>query len=206
MLRRTATTALLLLLLATGKASAYAESPKQALQRTQDRINKLLKIKATKGTAKDKQVQADLTRTINTFLDFGELARRSMAAHWGKRTEQERAEFTEVLRELIERNYVKQLRGNLGYKLVYGEEKVAGETASVKTAVKVVKDRRTTEVVIEYKMKKASKGWMVYDVVTDDVSIVRNYRSQFNRIIKRNSYDHLVKKMRNKIKELDTSS
>lgn len=59
---------------------------------------------------------------------------------------------------------------------------------------------------IEYRMKRTTSGWMVYDVITDDVSIVRNYRSQFNRIIRRKSYDHLVKKMRSKIKELGSNS
>jgi phospholipid transport system substrate-binding protein len=206
MLRRISTITLLILLIGAGKASAFAESPKQALRRTQTKINRLLQVKAKKGSAKDKKVRAKLTKAINSFLDFSELARRSLSKHWDKRSEQERTEFTDILRELIERNYVKQLRGNLGYKLQYGDQAVKGDKASVSTTVKVVKDRRTTEVVIEYRMTKTPSGWMVYDVITDEVSIVRNYRSQFNRIIRRKSYDHLVKKMRRKIKELGSNS
>ena len=68
--------------------------------------------------------------------------------------------------------------------------------------IKVKKDGRTSEIVIEYKMRRAKGRWVVYDVITDDVSIVRNYRSQFNRIIRRDSYEVLVKKMRRKLEKL----
>jgi phospholipid transport system substrate-binding protein len=192
---------LLALLLFAGRAQAYAESPTQAIKRTHARINRLLSKKTRPGTPADKRVKEQVTQQVNAFLDFEELARRALGRHWAARTEAERKEFVGILRELIERNYVKQLRTNLGYKIEYRKESTEGDKAKVLTAVKVKKNRRTTEIIIEYKMRKANSGWMVYDVVTDEVSIVRNYRSQFNRIIRKESYEALVKKMRDKLAE-----
>jgi len=198
-------TTILLVLFAASQAQAYAESPTQVLKRTHRRINQLLARTVKAGTPAEKTLKDQIKKQINTFLDFTELARRALARHWEARTEAERKEFVSILQDLIERSYTKQLRSNLAYKLEYGKESQEGDTASVVTTVKVVKNKRTTAIVIEYKMRKAGGGWMVYDVVTDDVSIVRNYRSQFNRIIRRESYEALVKKMRDKLQETSQS-
>ena len=197
---------LALLVLVASQGHAHADSPTQAIKKAHRRITRLLSRKVTPGTPADKRLKAQIARQVNRFLDFKELARRALGRHWAKRTEAERAEFVEILREIIERNYVKQLRSNLGYTVEYREESQRGEAARVTTAVKVKKNRRTTEIIIEYKMRRARGGWMVYDVVTDDVSIVRNYRSQFNRIIRKESYAALVKKMRKKLAEGDKST
>lgn len=180
---------------------AAAESPTLAIKRAHGRINRLLAKKTRPGTAADQKIRLQVTREVNGFLDFRELAKRAMGRHWTARTEQEQNEFVDILRNLIERNYVKQLRTNLGYTIQYRGEEKERDSAKVVTAVKIKKNRRTTELTIEYRMRRADSGWMVYDVVTDDVSIVRNYRSQFNRIIRKESYEALVKRMRDKLHE-----
>ena len=181
---------------------ARAESPKQTIQRINAQINKLLRQKVKKGSAAEKKMKADVTKAVNTLLDFEELARLALHKHWKERSEKERTEFVGILRDLIERNYVKQLRSNLDYKLEYRGERTAGDKGQVDTAVSVTKKGRVTEVLITYMMKKAKNGaWVVYDVVTDEVSIANNYRSQFNRIIRKESYDALVKKMKRKLEE-----
>jgi phospholipid transport system substrate-binding protein len=194
----------LLLCLASGQASALAESPMKALRRTNQQLNALLRQQANVGeqSPKAKAVDERIKKTINRFLDFPELARLSLAKHWEARSPSEQKEFVSVLRDLIERNYVKQLRSQLDYKIAYHDEEVQGDTAKVETSVKVERDGRTEEVEIAYKMRKTKDGWMVFDVITDEVSIVRNYRSQFNRIIKRKSYDALIKKMRDKLETI----
>ena len=183
-------------------APARAESPKQTIQRLNNQINKLLRQKVKKGSAAEKKMKADVTKAVNSLLDFEELARIALHKHWKERSEKERTEFVGILRDLIERNYVKQLRSNLDYKLEYRGEKTAGDKGQVDTAVSVTKKGRVTEVLITYMMKKGKNGaWVVYDVITDEVSIANNYRSQFNRIIRKESYDALVKKMKRKLEE-----
>ena len=179
----------------------YAQSPIKSLKKTNAKINKLLRQKVKTGTPAEKKNKESITKAVNAFLDFAELAKQSLGKHWEKRTKEQQTEFVKILQELIEKNYIKQLRSNMDYKLEYRKQTQKKDKAKVVTAVKVVKNGRTTEIIIEYKTLKAAKGWMVYDVVTDDVSLIRNYRSQFNRIIRRNSYESLVKKMRRKLKK-----
>lgn len=179
----------------------------KAIRRTNDQLNSLLRKQSKKSGPAAEKLEKQLKETINRFLDFEELARRSLAKHWEKRSAAEQREFVGILRELIERNYLKQLRGNLEYEVVYREEKVNGETARVLTAVQVKGEgRRAEEVEIAYKMRKTKSGWMVFDVITDEVSIVNNYRSQFNRIINQQSYEALVNKMRRKLETLKSST
>ena len=193
--RRITILATLLLLLGAAPAPALAGAPTASIKRTNAKLQRLLRKKQSEA------VKQRLRKLVNGFIDFGELARLSLGKHWDKRSEKERAEFTQTLRDLIEHNYLRQLRSNLDYKVEYRDESLRGGKAKVTTAVKVVKNRRPTEVVITYKMRKAGGTWMVYDVVTDDVSVVRNYRSQFNRIIKKNSFEHLLEKMRTKVEK-----
>jgi phospholipid transport system substrate-binding protein len=197
-------TPLVLLALLMLAAPAQAQTPKQTLQRINTKINKLLRQKAAKGSAAEKKLKAEVKKTVNSLLDFNELAKLALNKHWKDRSEKQRTEFVGILQDLIERNYVKQLRSNLDYKLVYRSEKVDGNQAYVDTVVSVERKGRVTEVQIAYKMRKSEKGWMVWDVITDEVSIVNNYRSQFNRIIRKESYDALVKKMKRKLEETST--
>jgi phospholipid transport system substrate-binding protein len=181
--------------------AAAAEPPTQTLKRLNDKITRLLARKTKPGTPADKKVRDEVKKLVNSLLDYEELAKLSLGKHWKERSEKQRAEFVALLRDLIERNYVKQLRGNLGYKLEYGKETVNGDEAEVKTTITVTKNSRPTRIQIDYKLRRQDGRWMVYDVITDEVSIVKNYRSQFNRIIKKESYDALVKKMRRKLEE-----
>jgi phospholipid transport system substrate-binding protein len=192
-----------IVLIAIGSpAASLADSPTAALRRANTRLNSLLRKKAKQGSQQAKRLESEIKAAVNQFLDFEELARLSLAKHWQKRTEKERHEFVEILRELIERNYIKQLRSHIDYHIDYQNESVDGKIAKVVTVASIKRDGRTDEAVIEYRMKKTPKGWMVYDVIPDDVSIVRNYRSQFNRIILRQSYQALVDKMKRKLETI----
>lgn len=197
-----AVTALMLALGVGNHASAAGTGPIAALKRANDQINGLLRKQAKQSSAKAKKTEVALKKAVNAFLDFRELARRSLAKHWEKRTPAEQEEFVGILRELIERNYLKQLRSRIDYKIDYQNEKITDGTALVNTSVRIKRKGRAEEIEINYKMKRVDGAWMVYDVITDDVSIVQNYRSQFNRIIKRDSYQKLVDKMKRKIEQI----
>jgi phospholipid transport system substrate-binding protein len=192
-------------LLSIASAHAAAESPTLTLKKIHTRLNKLLAEKIKKGTPSAKKNQEEITKTVNTLLDFPELAKLSLGKHWEARSTQEKEDFIQLLKDLIERNYVKQLRTNLSYQLDYKAEEVESASALVQTSVKVKKDNRTTEILIDYKLRKTEQGWMVFDIITDEVSLIKNYRSQFNRIIRKESYEALVKKMKRKLEEDDGS-
>jgi phospholipid transport system substrate-binding protein len=178
-----------------------APGPMATLKNTNGEVDRLLRQKPDPGTPAEQKQKDDIKTLAGRLLDYGELAKRSLAAQWEKLSAAQRDDFVSTLRELIERNYVKQLRTNLDYQVIYKNEQVDGDEATVSTVVKVKTQGKTTDAEIIYKLRKVGADWRVWDVVTDEVSLVRNYRSQFNKIITEKSYDELLKKMKSKLSE-----
>ncbi len=181
--------------------AAVPLGPMATLKQKNGDVDKLLRQKVDKGTPAEQKQKDEIKRLAATLLDYDELAQKSLAAHWEKLTSPQRSEFVTTLKELIERNYVKQLRTNLDYQVQYKNEENEGDQATVATIVKVRSAGKNTDAEIIYKMKKASDGWRVWDVITDEISLVKNYRTQFNKIITEQSYDALIKKMKSKLKD-----
>jgi phospholipid transport system substrate-binding protein len=194
-------TIVLAVTLIAAPALASATGPMATLKQKNGDLDRVLRQKTDPGSPAEKKQKDEIKSLAGTLLDYGELARRSLAAHWEKLSGAQQSEFVSTLRELIERNYVKQLRSNLEYQVVYKNEQIDGEEATVNTVVKVKTEGKTTDAEIVYKLRKVAEKWLVYDVVTDEVSLVRNYRSQFNKIITEKSYDELIKKMKSKLSE-----
>jgi phospholipid transport system substrate-binding protein len=182
-------------------ALAAPNTPMATLKEKNSEVDKLLRQKVEKGSAAETKQKDEIKQLASTLLDYDELAKRSLAGHWEKLTPAQQKEFVATLRELIERNYVKQLRSNLDYQVQYKNEEVEGDDATITTVVKVKAQGKNTDAEIVYKMHKIAPGWRVWDVVTDEVSLVRNYKTQFNKIITEQSYDALIKKMKSKLAE-----
>ena len=142
--------------------------------------------------------RAAVRRIANEIFDFGETAKRSLARHWTSRTPMEREEFVQLFADLLERSYISKIELYGGERVVYVGETSDGDQATVRTKITT---RQGTEVPIEYRMLKRGDRWLVYDVVIEGVSLVANYRVQFNKIITTSSYAELVKKMRDKQEE-----
>ena len=191
----------LVLVLPSLALAASGLSPMATLKQKNGEVDKLLRTKVDKGSPAEQKQKDDIKKMAATLLDYDELAQKSLAQHWDKLTPAQRTEFVSTLRELIERNYVKQLRTNLDYQVQYKNEENAGAEATVTTVVKVKSAGKNTDAEIVYKMRKLPEGWRVWDVITDEVSLVRNYRTQFNKIITEQSYDALIKKMKSKLKD-----
>jgi phospholipid transport system substrate-binding protein len=207
---RTRTTPVLLFCAVLGVIPVTVEAappsgPMATLKQKNGEVDKLLRQKPEVGSPAEKKQKDDIRALARTLLDYGELAKRSMATHWEKLTKPQRDEFVTTLQQLIERNYVKQLRANLDYQVQYRNEQIDGDEAQVQTVVKVKTQGKSTDAEIVYKLRhEETDGWRVYDVITDEVSLVRNYRNQFNKIITEHSYDELIKKMKNKLAEGST--
>jgi phospholipid transport system substrate-binding protein len=183
---------------------AAGQSPLATLKAKNGEVDKLLRQKADPGTPQEKKLKDDIKGVAGTLLDYGELTKRAMAEHWEKIKPSEQHDLVDTLKQLIERNYVRQIRSNLDYKIQYGEEKSLGpDSADVTSTVKVKTKGKATDAEIVYRMRKVGDKWMVWDVVTDEVSLMRNYKSQFNRIITESGFPELLKKMKNKLKEPD---
>lgn len=189
--------------LATAVA-APASGPKATLQRLNSDVDKRLRATPVPGSAEDTRLKNEVKEFASELLNYGELCKRALGEHWDKMPPAQRTDFVSTLKELIERNYVKQLKTNLDYQVTYGDESIDGNEARVTTTVKIATKGKATEALIDYRMIKETSGpkgerWMVYDVITDELSLVRNYRSTFVRIINSSGYDGLLNKMKTKL-------
>jgi phospholipid transport system substrate-binding protein len=178
--------------------SARAGQPTDQLRAEIERVIKVLDDPELKRGDRASVRRAEVRRIANEIFDFGETAKRSLGRHWASRTPMEREEFVQLFADLLERSYISKIELYGGEKIVYLGETIDGDQATVKTKITT---RQGTEVPIDYRMLKRGDKWLVYDVIIEGVSLVANYRVQFNKIIISASYAELVKKMRDKQEE-----
>lgn len=179
-------------LLFAGSVAAQA-SPTAFLKTNNEKLRDL--VVRTQGKS-DK-----ISGLVGKMLDFDTLCRESLGKHWTGRSEAERKDFTDTLRALIEKNLVKSLKDSKENKISYESEQVAGTAATVVTMLASGDDPRAEKTEIAYKLEKRGGSWGVVDMITDGVSLVANYRSQFNKIITEQGWPALMQKMRDKLAE-----
>jgi phospholipid transport system substrate-binding protein len=178
---------------------AAAGVPTDQLRGAVDRVLKTLEDPSLKGEGKVGERRVAVRKIANEIFDFGEIAKRSMARHWQPLTEAQRSEFVGLFADLLERSYISKIETYGGEKIQYSGERVDGEYATVSTKIIT---KNGTEVPVDYRMIKRADHWLVYDVSIEGVSLVSNYRTQFNKIIQTSSYNELVAKLKNKQGEL----
>ena len=181
-------------------ASSSNEGPgTHAVKTANDTISGLLAKKVEAGSDEEKQLAAKVTTSVRSFLDVDELGARAMADHWSELTKEQKKQFLELLRGLIEDNYVKGLRQNLSYKVEYkGETAQDDGTHLVKTEIKTQRHGHPYTVKVDYVVVEKDGTWRAFDILTDGVGLVENYRAMFNKIIDKDGFDGLIAKMKKK--------
>ena len=139
--------------------------------------------------------RAEIRRVAQRLFDFDEMSRLTLARHWKDRSVQEQEEFVRLFTDLLERSYLTTIENYAGEKITFQGESISGPYAQVRS--RITTDRRM-ETSIEYRLLERDARWAVYDVVLDGVSLVSNYRSQFNSIIRTSSFADLLTKLRSK--------
>ena len=187
------------LVAAVAPAPASAGVPTEQLKGAVERVLKTLDDPAYKGETKLGDRRAAVRKIANEIFDFAEIAKRSMARHWQPLSEAQRTEFVGLFADLLERSYISKIETYGGEKIQYTAERLDGDYSVVSTKIVT---KNGTEVPVDYRMIKRSDRWLVYDVSIEGVSLVSNYRTQFNKIIQTTSYGELVSKLKNKQDEL----
>jgi len=182
-------------LLAVAGSGAWAGPPSDQLHGKVDSVLKVLEDPELKKDSKTAARRAALRAIADDIFDFREISQRSLGRHWQTRTPAERDEFVVLFGDLLERTYVSRIEGYSGERLVYAGEKVDGDQVTVRTRIIT---KQGTEVPVDYRMFERDGRWRVFDVNIEGVSLVSNYRSQFNSIIVRSSYQELVTKLKAK--------
>jgi len=178
---------------------AAASEPADQLKAAVDQVIKILEDPSLKASGKGEVRREAIRRVTDALFDWEETARQSLGPHWRQRTDAERRQFVALFRELLERTYLSKIELYSGEKISYVGDSVDGDMATVRT---VMLTKKQQEVPIDYRMLRRGNRWLVYDVAVEGVSLVSNYRGQFNDIIRTASYPALVRKMEAKIAEI----
>jgi phospholipid transport system substrate-binding protein len=178
-------------------------SPMAELKKSNAQLDKVLHKNVPNWTPEAELEREEVRKLVGAFLDYNELARRSLSRHWDSITPKQRTEFTETLRQLVERSYLKQVHGGGGpnYNIKYEKEEKPGSEALVDATLHTTSRGKKVEIALQYKMICKDGKWVVYDVVTDEQSMLENYRAEFNKIISKDGFDALLKRMRKKLEE-----
>jgi phospholipid transport system substrate-binding protein len=173
---------------------ASAGAPTDQVRGTVDNIAAILKNSALKTEAKRSERREQLRRAIFSRFDFTEMAKRSLGSQWRRLSPQEQEEFTRLFTDLLERAYIDQIEAYNDEKFVYVKETIDQDFAEVQSRIVTAKG----EYSLNYRLQNAGGEWKVYDVVVENISLVNNYRSQFSRIIANQSYEELLRRMRDR--------
>jgi len=186
---RTLTTAAVVLVLLAG-APVWA-GPTDQLREYTDQVVKVLD---DPNMARQDR-RAAVRKIAHEAFDVAETAQRVLARHWQARTPAEREEFTQLFADLLERTYIARMDEYGGERIRYVSESIDGRMASVKARIVT---RNGTEVAVESRMNLRGDRWLIYDILIENVSLVANYRSQFDRIVRSSSYEELVRRLKTK--------
>jgi phospholipid transport system substrate-binding protein len=175
--------------------SVNAGEPLQVVKTAADKAIEILKDPKLQGGDKKKERIDRLKEAVNPIFDYEEMAKRALGSHWRRRSPAEQEEFVRLFRDFLERIYSDKVGLYEGQKVVFGRETIDNDFAQVESTVIGAK---SDEYSVLYKLRRADGKWRVYDAVIENISMVNNYRSQFDRVIAKFSYDELKRMLKEK--------
>jgi phospholipid transport system substrate-binding protein len=175
--------------------STWAGAPTEQLREHVDRVIKILQTPELQGERKATERRAEVRKVANNIFDYSETAKRSLGRHWQDRTPAERSEFTQLFADLLEHAYFSRIDRYSGENMKYVGESVEGDQGTIRTRIFT---KQGSEIPVDYRLFRQGTRWRVYDVVIEGVSLISNYRTQFNKIIRTSSFNDLLAKMKAK--------
>jgi phospholipid transport system substrate-binding protein len=178
--------------LAFGSSSQPTEPPNEAVRSTLTKVFRILEDETLKDPAKRIPRRHMLEEVIASHFDYTEMSKRALAANWIPLTAGERTEFVELFKRFLSDRYAEKIESYSGEQVFYLSERIQENYAEVRTEL------RSSKVVVpmDYRLHMRDGTWHAYDLIVDGVSLVKNYRSQFEKIIRSSSYQELVRKLR----------
>ena len=181
---------------ALAAGTAWSGPPTDQVRVSVDQVLKIVQDPQLKQPRNAAKRRARIREVARELFNFEAMTQDALGRHWKERTPEQRKRFTELFTDLLESSYVGRIESYSGEKIVYLSELTdEGDTVTVRSKVVTQRD---TEIPLDYRMRKNGQRWEVFDVLIERVSLVANYRTQFNKIIMQSSYEELVKKMEQK--------
>jgi phospholipid transport system substrate-binding protein len=176
--------------------SAQAGDPLEIVRTAVEKAVQILKDPRLQARDKKSERIDRLREVLNPIFDYDEMSKRALGPHWRRRTPAEQEEFVMVFRDFLERVYSDKIDLYGGERVLFGRETIDADFAQVETTIISPKGE---EIAVVYKLRRGNGKWKVYDAVVENISLVNNYRSQFDRVISSASYEELVKRLREKL-------
>lgn len=181
------------------------DSPLDVIQTTMHKIVAILQDPAYRDPERGEERIKKVREVALPQFDSREIAKRTLGVHWRDRTEEQREEFIRLFIDLVEKTYSSTLdRYREDTEFFFDREHIDGTYAEVDSRVRAPSLNKTFS--LNYRLHLVEGRWLIYDVVIENISMVRNYRTQFNRIINKSSYESLVQSIQSKLKQLAASS
>lgn len=178
-----------------GSSILFAGDPGKLVMETIDKGLVVLKEPLLKGNDKVNERRQKLWETISPIFNFEEMSKRALGQHWKKRSDEEKKEFVGLFTNILKDAYIGKTDAYSGEKVILIKERVDKEYATVQTKFIL---NTGSELVVDYNMLNNSGEWKIYDVIIEGVSLVNNYRSQFNSILIKSTYNELVQRIKEK--------
>ncbi len=178
-----------------------AVAPTQAIKETIDKVLVVLSDESLKDPIRAVARREKLEAIIAQRFNYEEMAKRALAKEWKKLSNEKQEQFVALFQQFLTQSYAGNIDGYSGQQVEYLKERLKGDYAEVQT--KVVSPK--SQIPLDYRLLKKNDKWGVYDVIIDGVSLTKNYRGQFSRIIKSSSFEDLLDKLRSKA-DLSSSS
>ncbi len=186
-----------------GEACAQAPGgPRHFVETHHAAVNRLLRTHPD-GPARA-QRDEQVARILNSMLDIDELGRRALDPMLGQQSAEHQQQFLTLLRRLIESNYRQNLDATLDWGITYANDEPGdgGSDAVVRTVARSRTDARAAPVTVDYRLHRAGTAWIVYDIVTNNVSLVQTYHDAYTRIVREHGFDDLLARMRRRVDSL----
>jgi phospholipid transport system substrate-binding protein len=176
---------------------AHAGTPTEELRGRVDQVIRILQRSDLQGESNATDRRTAVRRVANEIFAFEETAKRTLGRHWQERTAAEREEFTRIFADLVEHAYISKIDRYSGENVSYVGESVDADADEGTVRTKIL-TKQSSQIPVDYRMLRQGSQWRVYDVIIEGVSLIANYRAQFNKIIQTSSFENLVAKLRAK--------
>jgi phospholipid transport system substrate-binding protein len=187
---------LIVLVLIVVPFQTYAASAKETVEAGVNNLLKTLGDSAFKAKSEDERI-AIIGKEIETVFDFKELSRRTLGREWKKMKPEQRKEFVQLFRQLLQGVYADRLLAYSDQKIIFDKEKMLKKgRAEVQSYLQTSDGKK---IPLFYRMTDKSGSWKVYDVIIEGVSMVKNYRTQFREILSKDSHEKLLEILRKKV-------
>jgi phospholipid transport system substrate-binding protein len=174
----------------------HGEEPLDTLKNSTNDVLDILKDPLYKDSTKKELQKEKLQAKIRDIFDFGEMAKRTLATYWKKLTPKQKVEFTDLFSVFLQKLYIDRIQYYANTEILYLSENMPTKlNAAVKTKIVT----KIFEIPIDYRMIMKNEGWKIYDINIAGVSLLRNYRAQFQQILMKESPDVLIEKLKRRV-------